>query len=142
MKIEGKGPVRAAAGRRVARRNDDGGGFRLDGAGGSGAASSVGPTQPLAAVETLLALQEVPDAGEQRRRAVAQGFDLLAQLDQIRLALLNGCIGPDRLRRLSDALRARRAACSDPHLAALLDDIELRAAVELAKLERLQTAQS
>ena len=38
-------------------------------------------------------------------------------------------------RRLQDLVRAERIQVSDPRLATVLDEVELRAAVELAKYE-------
>jgi hypothetical protein len=41
----------------------------------------------------------------------------------------------ERLADLARMAQAARAEVDDPHLAAVLDEIDLRAAVELAKLE-------
>jgi len=45
-----------------------------------------------------------------------------------------GAIPKDRLGNLVRLVRARRDGVMDPKLTAILDDIELRAMVELAKL--------
>ncbi|MBM3507080.1 MAG: hypothetical protein FJX64_05030 [Alphaproteobacteria bacterium] len=63
-----------------------------------------------------------------------RGFDLLDRLDEIRMGLLMGAIPKDRLGNLVRLVRARRDGVMDPKLTAILDDIELRAMVELAKL--------
>jgi len=47
-----------------------------------------------------------------------------------------GEIPSARMAALAQSVRSRREACSDPRLAALLDEIELRVEVELAKLSR------
>ena len=59
---------------------------------------------------------------------------MLDELEQIRLGLLLGQIPRARLEQLAQMVRARREQLDDPKLIAILDDIELRAAVELAKL--------
>ncbi|MCB2099230.1 MAG: flagellar assembly protein FliX [Rhodobacterales bacterium] len=88
------------------------------------------------AIESMLAAQEVPDAtdGQARRRQVAHGHDLLDRLEDIRTGLLLGAIPKDRLAGLAQAVRNRRRESTDPRLDALLDEIELRAEVEIAKL--------
>lgn len=81
----------------------------------------------------LLQIQEAP--GEAPTQAVLRrANDLLDRLNELRLALLAGAIPASRLQALREALAARREAGCDPALAAVMDEIELRAAVELAKL--------
>jgi hypothetical protein len=58
------------------------------------------------------------------------------KLEEIRHGLLMGTLPLDKLTALSASLRDRRETCHDPRLAALLDEIELRAEVEIAKLTR------
>jgi hypothetical protein len=59
---------------------------------------------------------------------------MLDELEQIRLGLLLGAIPRAKLEQLAQLVRARREQVDDPRLMAILDEIELRAAVELAKL--------
>jgi len=135
MKITGPGPIAPASVRRAARNAgeaDDG--FAAHLAGDEGKTASVGAAGRIAPTNNLLALQEVADATQSRRRAVRRGKDLLDRLDDIRHGLLLGTIPADRLVALARTLREQRAMIDDPQLLALLDDIELRAAVELAKL--------
>jgi len=54
------------------------------------------------------------------------------------VALLDGDLNVTSLERLRRAVRDERAGTDDPALEAVLDDIELRAAVEMAKLEYAQ----
>jgi hypothetical protein len=65
---------------------------------------------------------------------VQRGNDLLDRLDEIRHGLLLGAIPIERLKALAVMLRAERARAADPRRAAVVDEIELRCAVELAKL--------
>lgn len=87
-------------------------------------------------IEALLAAQAVGDAtdGEERRRMVKYGEDLLEKLEDIRHGLLLGIIPKEKLIALAQMVRSRRGNIADPSLSALLDEIELRAEVELAKL--------
>lgn len=101
------------------------------------AAPAAGPA-PLAPVDGLLGLQEVPDPLAERRKVVARGEDLLDRLDEIRHGLLLGTISESRLEELAVLLRQRTDAAHDPGLAATLAEIELRVAVELAKISQLK----
>jgi hypothetical protein len=88
---------------------------------------------------TVLALQEAPDAttrSRARARARERGSLMLDQLDEIRMGLLLGTIPIAKLEQLGQSVRAKREQIDDPRLLAILDEIELRAAVELAKLSR------
>ena len=100
------------------------------------AAASVGAGASLGQVDALLALQEVPDSLVGDAGAKHRGEELLDGLEQLRLGLLTGVLPRERLDRLTRLLAERRGQIDDPRLAAVIDEIELRAAVELAKLER------
>jgi hypothetical protein len=103
---------------------------------------SHGPSMPVSVgftdLNTVLALQEAPDAtrGRARKRAQERGNMMLDQLEEIRLGLLLGTIPMAKLEQLATLVRAKREQIDDPKLLAILDEIELRAAVELAKLSR------
>ncbi|MEX2649239.1 MAG: flagellar assembly protein FliX [Alphaproteobacteria bacterium] len=98
------------------------------------AAAAGAPT--LASVQAIVALQEVPDASQERKHTLARGHDLLDELEALKMALLSGRLPAARLGAIAALVRHKRDACDDPVLDALLADIELRAAVELAKLRR------
>jgi hypothetical protein len=83
-------------------------------------------------------LQEVDDSGERRQRSRKRGDDLLDRLDEIRHGLLIGGVPRAALQNLSELVRARRQEIADPQLQDVLDEIELRAAVELAKYEQAE----
>lgn len=89
-------------------------------------------------IESLLSLQEVGEDPRRRKRAMQRGLDLLDRLDDIRIALLSGGMPKEQLQRLAEALKTRKEPVADPRLAQILDEIEIRAAVELAKLEQIQ----
>lgn len=135
MKIDPLSPSRSGS----LRKSDRGGSARTEGAfarvlgQSSGQAAPVAPPVSIGRIDSILALQESPDPGERRRRGVKRGQELIEGLEQIRLGLLAGAIDRAGLQALSTALTAERESVDDPDLARLLADIELRAAVELAK---------
>ena len=98
--------------------------------------ANVSGAGPVNDVDALLALQEVGDDPGAEAKARQRGEDLLDRLDEIRLALLDGRLSANVLHRLSDLAAKKRGQVRDPKLAEILDEIELRAAVELAKLTR------
>jgi hypothetical protein len=98
-------------------------------------AGGVAGAGPVVAVDAVLALQGAPDATTNPSRGLGRGSELLKLLDQIRLGLLAGGIPRHTLNRLAGDLKAERAATADPRLSAILDEVELRARVELAKYE-------
>jgi hypothetical protein len=89
---------------------------------------------------SLLALQEVPDAAERRRQAVLRSTDIPDELQQLRLGLLTGSVPRQRLQRLTKLLRDQPGGYADPQLGSIVVDIEVRVAVELAKLELTEAA--
>ncbi len=90
----------------------------------------------LAPVDALLALQEVSDDPGGRNRGRRHGEVLLDQLDDLRLGLLSGRMSLGALERLSAMVASKRDQVDDPRLSQILEEIEIRAAVELAKLGR------
>ena len=101
-------------------------------------AATVHESQGVQGVESILGLQEVGDAtsGASRGKAMAYGSDLLDRLDQLRLAILRGAVSKEGLQELAQRLRQRRQSIEDPHLEEVLQEIELRCEVEVAKLTR------
>jgi len=99
-------------------------------------AGPVGGTTPINPVDAVLAAQEVGDSTSERRKACQRGGAMLDQLDELRYGMLDGTISQESLGNLSKLVRAKRENVDDPQLMEVLDEIELRAEVELAKLER------
>jgi hypothetical protein len=93
-------------------------------------------------VSNMLALQEISEAEVERKRLIQKGKNILDVLENLRHQLLIGEVPLSTLQSLGRQLSVQRQSISDPHLLALLDDIELRAAVELAKLEMAAAAAS
>jgi hypothetical protein len=138
MKITGSGPTAAPGQRRKVsgRGGESSNASFADQVGVRPATSSgIPPTTPLVALDGVLAVQEVPDPTRERRQATRRGHGLLDELHQLQIGMVEGWVSEGTLRRLAGLLD-RRPTLTDPNLDAVLDEIELRAAVELAKLTR------
>jgi hypothetical protein len=139
MKVNGANGIGPAGGPGRARPAGDGQGFSIP---TSGAASGpaqmarVGSLSGVASLDALLALQDVGGPTERKRRAVRRAGRILDVLDEVKLGLLSGEVTTNDLTRLQMAVRDQREATEDPGLENILNEIETRAAVELAKLER------
>ena len=144
MKVTGSNAASAAMGSRVVRSaGGAASGFAPMAA--SGAADSAGPAavssaSHVASVEALIALQEVGGPLERRRRAVRRAGTILDALDGLKLDLLDGKLTQGTVEGLKRAVREQRSLTDDPKLEALLNEVETRAAVELAKLQRAAVA--
>lgn len=92
--------------------------------------------QSVSTMDALLSLQEIPDNETTKQRIMEEGRGALETLEKLRLSLLSGSISGNMLSKLSDISVLKKQAVNDANLTAILHDIELRAAVELAKLER------
>jgi len=98
------------------------------------AAPGAGVAAPPATAKVLLSLQEVPARTEKRRGpAEERGGRILDRLDELRLALLAGTLSRPALLDLARSVAGERGRIDDPRLGQVLDEIELRARVELAK---------
>ncbi|GBU18825.1 MULTISPECIES: flagellar assembly protein FliX [Methylobacterium] len=136
MRVDSRSPVTGNAALAGARRPAAPGGFSL-GAGPEAAATG-GPAAAtsLAGLDAVLTLQGAEEAPQERRRRHARrGHDLLDGLDRLKAALLTGRVPTGELRAIAGRLSEQAGASGDPRLDGLVADIELRAAVELAKLE-------
>lgn len=96
-------------------------------------AGTVATTEAVGALDSLLALQASGAGGG--RQGADQGAHLLDLLDDLRLDVLSGAIPQARLRSIADAAASARGAAHEPGLSAVLNEIDLRARVELAKRE-------
>ncbi len=92
-------------------------------------------TAPITSVNSLLSLQEMPTATEARSKGIKQAEGLIEHLEAIRHGLLLGQISKKRLQDIVKALEIQREKNLDPELVQIINDIELRAKIELAKLE-------
>ncbi|GJD29970.1 Flagellar assembly protein FliX [Methylobacterium adhaesivum] len=125
----------SALGGAASRRPEAGAIFALDQSGAANSSAAATPAASLAGLDAILTLQARADTPEERRRrATRRGHDLLDALDRLKASLLMGRVSARDLQAIASRL-AQRGASGDPRLDALIADIELRAAVELAKLQ-------
>ena len=139
MEIKSSRRVDTAPVRRTGRpATSDGASFAAEEIADAKTAAALTGTGPIAAVNTILALQGVEDSADSRTRGVSHGEQLLSLLDEVRDGLLAGGIPRATLHRLALAISKRRESFVDPKLQTVLDEIDLRARVELAKLEQAE----
>jgi hypothetical protein len=141
MKVTGASGVNTPSGSRAGGRVA--GGFSVSQSASAGEAAQVGPTASVTGVnsiDALLALQSVGGPLERRRRALGRAGRMLDVLDDVKVALLDGEVSPNALDRLMVAIREEREDTEDVKLEGVLDEIEMRAAVEMAKLEGARRA--
>ena len=101
-------------------------------------ASEASPARAASAasgIDALLMAQETGDAMEGRRKNKERANQLLDKMEELRLGILAGRMPSTQLRTLAHLAAQERTQMEDPALASILDDIELRVAVELAKLD-------
>ena len=138
MEIKGPGRIGTAAVKRKSASGQAAGGFAVGGAADSQSGVVAGPG-PIAALDSILMLQGMDDSTQGRSKGLAHGEQILELLDQVRDGLLAGGIPRTRLNRVAVAVTRRHDVFADPKLQDVLDQIELRAHVELAKLEMLDS---
>ena len=88
-----------------------------------------------ATLDAILALQDLGSRHDRRRRAIRRGHALLDRLDQLRTCLLDGAVPATLLHQLREDLAIAGEPYEDGALQAVLSGIEVRAAVEIAKLD-------
>ena len=103
---------------------------------GAAASSGTSTTQSIAKVDALLTVQgaEDPTARAAKGRMRKRSNDLLDELDKIRMGMLNGTLTVGHMVDIADVVASHREKISDPTLTAIMDEIDLRAQVELAKM--------
>ncbi len=80
-----------------------------------------------------MALQGLEDPAERKKRAIAKGRNALDVLERLKLGLLDGSIDGPMLARLKIASEGLSEQSGDLELDAVMGEIDLRVAVELAK---------
>jgi hypothetical protein len=128
---------RATASARVgACKQGAGGAFQPSRATETRKSADIRGPAPLGSVDAFVTLQGVEDARERRRRAVRRGTEMLDILDDLKVALLAGRIPLDRVARLRAIVECFEGQDVAPELRDLLREIDLRARVELVKLDK------
>lgn len=138
MKIEGPRQTQNVGKTEKSGTAGESGAFgRMLGTGSAGGTSGTSAASATASVGGVFILQAESEGERKRRRmAIARGQDALSVLDEITKALLSGNITTAHLARLKSLAGQQLETVADPKLAAVLDEIEIRLAVETAKLEK------
>ncbi len=136
MKVEGPGKLRGSSSvRRTGKaEGSSGASFSKQLVGETSNAQGVHAAAPLAGIASVLALQEVDDAAARASRGKMRAEEMLDKLEEIQHGLLAGTLPAQKLMDLVKVVQTRRVHVDDPRLADILDQIDLRAQVELAKL--------
>ena len=90
----------------------------------------------IAQVDALLSVQEAedPTAHAAKQRMHRRSTTILGELDNIRMAMLNGNMTVGHMLDIADVVASHREKIADPVMTAIMDEIDLRAQVELAKI--------
>lgn len=137
MKVSSTSSTSASAGSSGAKPAAEGFSklLSVDGVAARAPAAGVSAAAGVSGISTLLALQGI-GGPEARARALRKGRRLLDALDRLQLAMLGEGPSQRHLALLKGALSEQREASGDLGLDDTLNWAEVRAAVEVAKLER------
>lgn len=99
--------------------------------------AATGPVATSSATSLGMILAAQAEEGDAAgRQAKTRADVLLTQLDRLHADLINGSIPKEHLTGLAHTIKTARGQTLDPHLNDILDEIDLRAQVELAKYEQ------
>lgn len=138
MKIGGsKGPKQTSKTQKTSEANggDESVDFSQYVQGGASETAQTSAAQSIAQLDVLLAVQQVEDPTKKaaRKRAYVRSENILDQLDGLRLKMLGGDLTIGNMIDVADVVASHRDKIDDPALSAIMDEIDLRAQVEIAK---------
>lgn len=137
MKVQGPGQAQGATNTKKSGKTADGeshfGDFM---ASGTASGESVKTTQSIGTVDSLLALQgaDDPAAKSSRKRMKQRAGVILGELEKLRVAMLTGGVTVGHMIDIADVIASHREKITDPGLTDIMDEIDLRAQVEMAKM--------
>ncbi len=104
--------------------------------GGASESASTAQTQSIAQLDVLLAVQETEDPTKKaaKKRAQLRSDSILDKLEQIRIKMLTGDLTVGHLIDVADVVASHREKIDDPKLTSIMDEVDLRAQVEIAKM--------
>jgi hypothetical protein len=143
MKISGTGSTERASGSGKAGGTKKTGSTGFSGLlEGTDETGATGATYAIARMDALLAAQGVDDPAERasRGRMMLRADDVLDELEGVRRHLLSGTLTVGHMVDIADVVASHREKIADPQLTALLDEIDLRAQIELAKMAKTLAA--
>jgi hypothetical protein len=134
MRIAGPNATARAASASGGPRRTSSGGFSVDESATTKQTTATAALRTVGGIDALLALQGEEGPAERRRRAAKRGTIALDALDELKVGVLSGDLGPATLNRLKAATAGLREQSGDAGLDAVLAAIELRVEVEIAKI--------
>ena len=145
MKIQGPGQTQGPS--KTKKKEGTGGGDKSFGDLVSKDTANTGATQntqSIAHVDALLAVQgaEDPMAGASKKRMRERSMKLLDGLETLRTKMLTGSLTVGDMIDIADVVASHREKIMDPALTGIMDEIDLRAQVELAKMRVALDAQT
>ncbi|MGH1455683.1 MAG: flagellar assembly protein FliX [Alphaproteobacteria bacterium] len=116
--------------------NADGADFSQYVQSGASETASASATQSIASLDALLAAQEVEDPTKKaaKKRIIFRADGILDKLENIRIKMLCGNLTVGHMIDVADVVASHRDKIDDPQLTAIMDEIDLRAQVEIAKM--------
>ena len=141
MKIERSKQSSGTSGTsKTSKKSSDSGGFQdfIGSLGETKGAAATAAPQSMTSVNSLLAVQSVEDPTEKaaRKRRTIRADSILDELDGLHMAVLNNSISLNHMMKLADVVSTHKEKINDPQMNALLEEIDLRAQVELAKMRK------
>lgn len=139
MKIEGPQRTGATSGAKSKGKTSSADGSFSDLLTGSAQETrSAAATHSIASIDALLAAQATEDPTEKaaRKRMRVRAEGILDELENMRIALLTGTLTVGHIIDIADVVASHREKVMDPRLHAILDEIDLRAQIEIAKMAK------
>jgi hypothetical protein len=142
MKIEGPSKTQGAGNSKKAGKAGSDGSFEDFIAHAPKGAGSAAPTHSIARVDALLSVQaaESPTERAARKRMQVRADDILKELDRLRHSLLTGTLTVGQVIDIADVVASHREKINDPRLTSILDEVDLRAQIEMAKIQKAMGA--
>jgi len=136
MRIGGPRRPDQISSKKSAKAPSQASGFSLSASQNVTSTSGASGPQALAPIDALVGIQEVKAGGGRRKKAIRRAEKMLDILDDIKLGFLAGRVSVGKLSQLRSEVESQRESVDEPELTDILDAIDLRAQVELAKLGR------
>lgn len=138
MKIEGPSKTSGTSGSKKTGKVASDGSFEDFIASAPKGTQGAAVTHSIARVDGLLSVQgaESPTERAARKRMVGRSEDILKELDGLRMSILTGTMTLGQVIDIADVVASHRERVTDPKLTAILDEIDLRAQIEIAKARK------
>lgn len=111
--------------------------------GGASETQASSASHSIAQLDILLAAQSVENPTEKaaKKRARVRSENILDKLEEVRVAMLGNQLTVGHMIDVADVVASHRDKIHDPLMTSILDEIDLRAQVEIAKMRYSLDAQ-